>query len=221
MARRVNINDIVGTKHNRLTILGETDAYITPSGNKYRAVLVECICGVIKKAGMSAVISGNTKSCGCLDKQAASNRLKKRMTTHGMKKSSEYNSWKGMKMRCVNQNDTSYKNYGARGITVCDRWLNSFENFLADMGKKPSTKHSIERIDVNGNYEPLNCKWADAKEQGLNKRNSVVLTINGITKPIGQWAKDIGISHSGLQWRIDNNYTDDRLIKKSKKKNMA
>ncbi|HFJ9368552.1 hypothetical protein [Bacillus pacificus] len=85
------------------------------------------------------------------------------------KTSPEYNSWHHMKQRCLNPNNDRYKDYGGRGITVCERWLN-FENFLEDMGEKPSPEHSLDRIDVNGNYEPSNCKWSDKYEQVDNQR---------------------------------------------------
>jgi len=99
-----------------------------------------------------------------------------------------------MKYRCLAPTCKHYKNYGGRGIKVCDRWLNSFENFLLDMGRKPSPKHSIDRIDVNGDYEPSNCRWATDGEQMRNIRNNVILTINGISKCATDWAIDMGLS---------------------------
>jgi hypothetical protein len=91
-------------------------------------------------------------------------------TVHGGTRSREFNTWKGMQRRCYLQSAAGFKNYGGRGIAVCDRWLHSFENFLADMGCKPSPKHSIDRINNDGNYEPGNCRWATAKEQRQNRR---------------------------------------------------
>jgi hypothetical protein len=218
MAKRLNIDTIIGITYNYLTILNESEPYITLGGHKHRSVIAKCVCGTVKRYDIGAIISENTKSCGCWDRKSASDRLRKRMTTHGRKHTSEYNSWKGMRVRCTNPKDGSYLYYGGRGITVCDRWLNSFENFYDDMGDKPTPQHSIDRIDVNGNYEPSNCRWATTKEQANNKTNSVAVTICGETKPIEQWAIEIGISRQGLQWRIDKGYDDNQLLKRSIKK---
>lgn len=109
----------------------------------------------------------------------------------------EYNSWRAMRYRCNNPKHDSYRLYGGRGIRICGRW-NKFNTFLQDMGTKPTSKHKLERKDVNGNYEPDNCVWATQKEQCRNKRNS--LTIGG--KSLKQWAEELGISYSTLYYRM-------------------
>lgn len=132
-----------------------------------------CACGVAFSAVVNNVMSGNTKSCGCLRKEvvAATGRKNRR---HGeSRQTAEYRTWMGMKIRCYYPNTNGYENYGGRGIKVCERWLNSFESFLADMGRRPSTSHSIDRVNVNGNYEPKNCRWATDKQQRRNRRCSL------------------------------------------------
>ena len=130
--------------------------------------LYRCDCGTEKEIMDSSVKRGNTKSCGCLLRENG-RKTAKLNTTHGMRYTKEYECWKSMKQRCSNPNKDGYKNYGGRGIKVCDRWLNSFENFYADMGPKP-VGHSIDRINNDGNYEPKNCKWSSNSDQAYNRR---------------------------------------------------
>jgi hypothetical protein len=117
----------------------------------------------------------------------------------------EHDAWRGMLARCRNPRHPSYKNYGGRGITACERW-NSFENFLDDMGKRPSPKHSLDRIDNNGNYEPGNCRWATRREQANNTRMNRFVTFDGRTMTLAQWARETGIHVRGktdlLHWRL-------------------
>lgn len=122
-----------------------------------------CDCGNIKDVPIDALNAGRVKSCGCLRKE--------QNTTHGMKGTPTYKAWKSMRQRCKNKNDPHYPDYGGRGITVCERW-ESFENFLADMGERPSDDLSIDRINNDGNYEPGNCRWTDRFTQARNRRNT-------------------------------------------------
>jgi hypothetical protein len=132
----------------------------------------------------------------------------KRMKTHGGtvdnkgRNTPEYKSWAHMKARCNSETNHKYHLYGARGIKVCDRWLNNFENFLADMGQKPSPLHTIDRIDNNGNYEPSNCRWATKKEQGRNTRTNLLITHNGKTMTLIEWSELSGVNKITLRNRI-------------------
>ncbi len=127
--------------------------------------------------------------------------------THGMSKgkgrrmSKLYQTWAEIKQRCLNPKSCNYPNYGARGVTVCDRWL-TFENFAADMGEPPTPKHSIDRIDNSKGYEPGNCRWATVKEQANNRRSNRLVTCRGKTQTLFMWAEEVGMSKNTLYSRI-------------------
>jgi len=122
-------------------------------------------------------------------------------TIHGMYGTPEYRSWQHMKSRCFNPNHKNYLDYGGRGIKVCDLWLN-FENFLADMGLKPTAKYSIDRIDNDGDYCPDNCKWSTQTEQVNNRRSNRLITIDDVTLTIAQWAKKMGFGKKVIGDRL-------------------
>ena len=144
------------------------------------------------------------------------------MIKQGMYNTPEYNAYMSMKQRCYNVNHKKYGNYGARGIIICSNWLNNFNNFMIDMGKKPSLLHSLDRIDVNGNYEPNNCRWATDYEQRTNKQNTVLYEINGIKLHMSGWAKKLKIDKGNFYKQINKygfEYVYNRIINKQNKKN--
>lgn len=133
-------------------------------------------------------------------------------TKHGMFGTPEYGAWASMIQRCENRANPYFASYGGRGIAVCARWRASFADFLADMGRKPSVGHSLDRINVDGNYEPSNCRWATARQQARNKRNSLFATINGETKHVAEWADAVGVAPSLIANRINKGWTPERAI---------
>lgn len=157
-----------------LDLLGQTIGVLKiikrAKNNKYnRAVwFCRCECGTEKDISSDSLRQGKALSCGCLGRKNRELSL----TTHSLSKTSEYRAWQGMKTRCYTKSVMNYKNYGGRGIKVCDRWLDSVEHFVHDMGKRPSSDFSIDRIDNDGNYEPNNCRWATRKQQMQNTRVS-------------------------------------------------
>jgi hypothetical protein len=169
--RKLQIMEAVRCKKrfNSLTIIGISDT----QGQAGR-LLLECVCdcGNIKLADFWGLEHGAFTSCGCVHKEFSRKRMKgirADPTTHNMSSIPEYFIWSCMKARCYRKENANFKWYGGRGITVCDRWLESFEHFFADMGKRPAPEMSIDRIDPDGNYEPTNCKWSTQKEQVNNR----------------------------------------------------
>lgn len=149
--------------------------------------LCECSCGNTHVVRWQALVSGNTQSCGCLPK-------KNGKQTHGLSATPEYIAWKDMLRRCCNEKARSYPKYGGRGISVDSAWLTSFETFLADVGKRPTNKHSLERLDNNGNYEKSNCVWAPPSVQARNRHTNIWITIAGQTRILTDWCRLNGIS---------------------------
>lgn len=158
--------------------------------------LCKCSCGGKIVTTSSHLLSGDTKSCGCL--------LKEFKVTHGMSTSETYNTWEKMKGRCNNLNDDRYKDYGGRGIKICKKW-HKFEGFLEDMGRRPSGM-TIDRVDNDGNYEKKNCIWATPKKQSRNKRNNRMIKYRGETRCLISWAESLGINYDTLRKRIDRGY---------------
>lgn len=186
--------DLQNQRFGKLIVIGY--AY---TNERNRAVwLCECDCGKKKEVTTGNLKSGTTRSCGCLHKE----QLAKKLTTHGEYGSRLYWCWHNMKARCFNENDKRYMSYGGRGITVCEEWL-VFENFRAwAMENGYADDLSIDRINVNGNYEPSNCKWSSDIEQARNKRNNRLVTYEGKTQTLKEWAEELGVNYYTLHSRI-------------------
>jgi hypothetical protein len=187
--------DITGQRFGRLVAV----RYETTT-NRVRLWLCKCDCGKEVTVRVAALKNGNTRSCGCLKNEATSQLL----TKHKDKGTKEYTAWMHMRRRCNNHASKYYYNYGGRGIRVCEEWDN-YLIFLRDVGRAPSKDYSLDRIDVNGNYEPGNVRWATRKEQNNNKRNSIRITINGETKTLQEWCDLFGVNRGTAKYRYKMN----------------
>ena len=206
------ITNLVGLKFGNLTVIARFPINEISSKSVKAKWICDCDCGEKAIARTDHLKSGNTISCGCVKKS----RGQKRFTKHKKHGSRVYNSWRGMIERCRDSKNVGWKNYGGRGIKVCDRWK-EFENFYTDMGEPPSEKHSIDRINVNDNYDVNNCRWATPEEQCSNKRfylpsNTKFIEFNGESKSISQWARDKNIPRSTLACRLAYGWSVEKAL---------
>lgn len=188
-----NFIDITGQKFNKLKVLKR----IENSSFRKARWLCQCECGNFTEVSGDNLRNGNVKSCGCLivDKN-------KQRATHRKSNIRLYNIWRSMKARCNCKTNPSYKNYGERGIKICSDWIifENFYNWAINNGYKENL--SIERIDVNGNYEPSNCKWIPLSKQAYNKRDSLIININGEEKCLAEWCKLYNVKYTTIYRRI-------------------
>lgn len=198
---------IVGQQFGRLLV--EARAVNDKEGKPQFTCL--CACGRRVIVRGKQLRSGRTQSCGCFQ----SARTRQALTKHGMAYTSTYESWSSMLGRCNNPNDQSFRNYGERGISVCEEWKD-FRNFLSDMGARPKGK-TLDRKNVNGPYSPQNCRWATPLEQANNKRNTRLLTLNERTMSLADWARELGFTQQMLSQRILSGLTDYQALTKPKR----
>lgn len=197
--RHGKTKDEVGNVYGKLIVISYAGVKQRTDGRNYAIWQCRCECGNIAAiAGRylrTRHVTACSKSC--------------RRVTHGQSRrganTPEYRCWVRIRTRCYDPKCNYYHNYGGRGIRVCERWLDGFENFFADMGPKPSPKHSIDRIDNNGNYEPDNCRWALKQEQDNNRRTNRFITHNGVTLTLTQWARRLGVSPRQVVGAITHN----------------
>jgi len=201
---------MIGTKIGEWTVKG----FGVPACHGKTTMRVICSCGTERDVLRVNLRNRVSLSCGCARKKTLSN-IKR---THGNSggsiegpRTGTYNSWASMKARCLNPGAKQFKDYGGRGIKVCESWM-SFPNFLHDMGERPNRNYSIDRNDNNGNYEPGNCRWATRMEQGNNTRRNRFLTLNGETKSISQWSYDLGMRDSAVGKRIKRGWTIEKAL---------
>ncbi len=201
------VKDLTGQRFGRLVVISRTDDYVTPKGRHIAKWLCQCDCGNMHKATGCHLRSGSLKSCGCYNNECR----RARVIRHGQSDTRLHDVWNSMRYRCSNPNNKGYHLYGERGIKVCNEWLGSdgFQNFSKwafSNGYDESAPHgkcTIDRIDVNGNYEPSNCRWVSVQDQNNNRRSNRYLTLNGETRTLAQWARITGIGWSTILARID------------------
>jgi hypothetical protein len=200
--------DITGQVFTQWTVL----SWAGSKGTAGQLWLCRCTCGTERIVIGSSLKKGLSKSCGCTSKNWC--------RTHMMGKTPEYYAWAAMLQRCYNPNNSFYKRYGARGITVCERWKNSFADFYSDMGAKPANT-SIDRIDNNGNYEPSNCRWATQKAQLANREITKKLEVDGRRTALSELAESAGLSRKSVNARINAGWSVEDALNKPMRENMT
>lgn len=208
------ILDLTGQKFGRLKVLQFIEI------RKHHSYwLCKCNCGNITEVSNSSLRSGKVKSCGCLRKEVTRQNAIKTKTTHHLTNTRIYNIWRSMKKRCYLKTHKAYKDYGARGIKVCDEWKNdfmSFYNWAIVNGYKEDL--TLDRINVNGFYEPNNCRWVTMEIQQNNRRDNIHIQYKGENKTVYEWADVFNIKYCTLWWRIKNGWSiEDALTKKVRK----
>ena len=207
ICKKKSVKNIIGKKFGKLLVLKRTDDYETKSG-KEAQYICKCECGNTVIVRGHHLRNGHTKSCGCAIQIAS--------TKHGLRNTRIYSEYRGMISRCYNSNNSNYKNYGGRGITICDEWLNKEDGvikfYIWSISNGYRDNLTIDRIDYNGNYCPENCRWVDWETQANNRRNNVLLTLNGVTNTAAIWSKITGISIATILKRKKLEWSDELTL---------
>lgn len=194
---RDGIAPLLGQRRGRLVVAG-----LVKSGGRI-ALHAICDCGAHVSVRIGNYKNGRSQSCGCLQRALASSRSK----THGLTQTATYRSWRAMRERCYSKSNKRYAQYGARGIEVCPRWRDSFENFFADMGARPAGA-TLDRINNAGDYSPENCRWASSAQQANNTRRNRVIKIGGVAGTLTEWARHFGVPPRIASWRANNGWDE-------------
>lgn len=200
-----------GTRFGRLVVQEQVEAYVNRQGARMQQYRCVCDCGSSGVYRSRLLRVGHTKSCGCLSREVAGARLRTHGEASAARRRREYTVWAGMIARCENPKEESFRNYGARGISVCQKWRDSYEAFLSDMGRCPAGM-SIERIDNDGNYEPGNCRWATKREQGRNTRVNLIVIYRGREMPLVEACELSGVNYSKVYQRIRAGWPMNRIF---------
>ena len=198
----VRFQDLRDCVYADLTVIG----YAGQNRHRQSMWICRCVCGreaVVSRPNLKYAGQQRCRTCG----RARTTANSKKPKSHGMSLAAEYRTWTRIKVRCLSPKHDHWHNYGGRGITICPEWLNSFEAFFAHVGPRPSPKHSLDRIDNNGNYEPGNVRWATPKEQCRNTRVNQLLTYDGETLPLVEWSERYGLPQQTLRARIKSGWS--------------
>lgn len=200
--------DLTGQQFGRLTVLSRAEDYVSPKGHKLVQWLCECECGNKTTVLTSCLRGGRSQSCGCINREIS----RKRLLTHGDSNTRLYSIWASMRERCRNSSDKNYHHYGGRGISVCNEWDSYiiFKEWALNNGYHEDL--TLDRIDVNGNYEPTNCRWVTMNIQANNKRNNHYITYNNKTQSMMDWSNEIGINYSTLRKRIRDGWSPEKAL---------
>jgi hypothetical protein len=211
MAIKHTIESLKKRDFKYLSVIEEIEPIISKSGTTHRMVLCQCKCGKTTVVRVELIAREGNSSCGCHRKEFYT-RPREKGKTNKTRNLPEYHTWRTMKDRCLNPNNHNYKGYGGRGITVSSEWAESFDRFLLDMGKRPSDKHSLDRIDNEKGYNKENCRWADTYQQSTNKRNNRFFEFNGQSMCLQEWSRKIGISQTSLWRRFNKGWSVEKAL---------
>lgn len=224
----MSLESLIGQRFGRLIVI-ERGKKPEDAARPARYWYCRCDCGKTTNTNTHLLLNGEVRSCGCLHRDVSrvlGQRLGTNNRTHGesggrkKKESPEYKSWHSMWQRCLNPKSKSYQWYGKRGITVCAKWR-TFSRFLADMGRRPTLKHSLDRVDPNGNYTPENCRWATPTEQQRNHRDRRLIKYKGEALPLWRWIEVTGLPRSTLSCRLHRGWAPKEALTEPKRRRQS